>query len=566
MLTAPVAGFPLLLDRRALAGSAADDVLPDGAVRDAAGDWVAGDVRLSDRDALARELGVSVDSTDLTLALAAVARFGVDAPARLHGEYAFVAWHAGERQLFAARDGLGLRLLYVAVTADRVAFSGDPSELGAVQGVDGALNPGALAAFLTESMDADLTRTMFRGVTAIPAGHTWLLGARSAQPRLQRHWFFPLPAVGRPRDARELPRRFSFLLDEAVRDRVRGPRASILLSGGLDSSLIAASVRRTRPDVALRGFTATFEPLVGASELPWAQRVGAALGIEVEEVPSATASALAHLAASRFPSPLDEPTWLEWLHGVQAASRWSNTVLYGEDGDALQLPATLREMLRVERWPALAAALLSFTVRQRRLPHLGTGLKARLIGGRHGGPAAPRLPWLAEIAYRASEPAPTMAFETLVEPRSRASTQRRLTSPLVQQWACIFASPWTQSRAAFTFPLLDDRLLEFALSIPSVPWCHGKQLMRSAAVLDGQLPAEVIWRPKTPLYGHGEALVAEWRARWDGALSVAPEIAPWILERPLRRALREGSVNDVSDAWRVLELSSWLEYRRLPAD
>jgi hypothetical protein len=303
---------------------------------------------------------------------------------------------------------------------------------------------------------------------------------------------------------------------------------------------------------------------VAEVELPWAQRVAAHLDIPLESVPSARMPALSVDAGAPLPTPLDEPTWTEWRRLVAMAGAWSEDTLYGEDGDALHLPATLGEMRRAERWPGLAAALLSFSLRHRRLPYLGTGWK-RHFGARVLDVVTPSHAWLRPQVRATAAPSTAPAAEPLPPHPHRDWSQRRLTSPFLQSLVRACAPAWTGVATTFRLPLMDDRILALAMSAPSVPWMQGKHLIRAAAAQADALPRDVIWRPKSPVRGHHEALVAQWRSRWDGTVSVAEELAAWVDVPCLVRALRTGAGNEVSDAWRVLELSAWLEGRRRPA-
>ena len=557
---APGRGFLAVVERRLLRVESGRLPTPAGAARDGDGRWVVGDILLTGRAPAGSSPDRAERSTDAAFVLATIAQWGSAAPEHLRGEYCLVAWDAPRRTLLAARDGIGLRLLYVACTDTALAFSDDVAQLAGHSGADVSFDAGALAAFLVDGTDEDVTRTVYRGVRAIPAGHTvtWTSDATAAGSR--RHWQFPSPLVMGRRAARDLPARFNATLDAAVGDRLRAPTASILLSGGIDSASIAASVRRVRPDVALTGVTSTYAPLIAELELPWTRRVADHLGIPLEAVPCASQPPLG-VGVAGPPLPLDEPTWLEWCATVARAAAWSETILYGEDGDALFLPATLGEMLRAERWPGVAGAILCHALHHGRLPFLGTGWR-RHFGAPLVDVMRPRPPWLRATVRTAAEPAPFVSVQAADASPHRDWPRRRLTSPLVQSLSRAMSGASTGVAATFRLPLMDDRVLALAMAAPSVPWLQGKRLIRVAAAHARALPPEIIWRPKTPVRGHHEALVALWRSRWDGTVAVAPELQEWVDVAILRDTLRRDSDFAVSDAWRVLELSAWLGQHR----
>ena len=86
-----------------------------------------GDVRLDDRDALRGALGVSgpvgAALSDRALILRAWMRWGKECPNHLLGDYAFAVWDARTRSIFCARDHIGCRPFYYALTSDRFIFA-----------------------------------------------------------------------------------------------------------------------------------------------------------------------------------------------------------------------------------------------------------------------------------------------------------------------------------------------------------------------------------------------------------------------------------------------------------
>jgi asparagine synthase (glutamine-hydrolysing) len=71
-----------------------------------------------------------------------------------------------------------------------------------------------------------------------------------------------------------------------------------------------------------------------------------------------------------------------------------------------------------------------------------------------------------------------------------------------------FAPGWHKTPLEFRHPYLDVRVLRFMLTVPVVPWCRNKLVMRKAA--EALLPGECVWRPKAPVRGE------PWRAAFEG--------------------------------------------------
>jgi asparagine synthase (glutamine-hydrolysing) len=122
----------------------------------------------------------------------------------------------------------------------------------------------------------------------------------------------------------------------------------------------------------------------------------------------------------------------------------------------------------------------------------------------------------------------------------------------------------TRSEAELRCPLLDSRVLQFVVDLPPIPWCQEKRLPRRA--YRGVLPDAVISRPKTGVAGSYEALVAEWRAsERPHAAAMHPVIARWVDGAMWRQALDSPDAAEVLAAWRVLQLTAWLERPRQPS-
>ena len=109
------------------------------------------------------------------------------------------------------------------------------------------------------------------------------------------------------------------------------------------------------------------------------------------------------------------------------------------------------------------------------------------------------------------------------------------------------------------WPLLDQRVLRFALSLPPLPWCQQKDVWRRA--WRGMLPDAVLDRPKTAPRGVIDAQVARWRAATPVPPTLDARVSEFVDTAQLRRILNEGSAAAVSSAWSVLQLDHWLRSR-----
>jgi asparagine synthase (glutamine-hydrolysing) len=175
-------------------------------------------------------------------------------------------------------------------------------------------------------------------------------------------------------------------------------------------------------------------------------------------------------------------------------------------------------------------------------------------------------PWLTTGARALLEQCETTSVlgrvpEPLPPHPTRPEAQRILTSAIISRvFAATIAPETTRRRVELRLPLLDSRLIRLVVSVPPIPWCQHKTLPRRA--YRGRLPRRVLDRPKTPLNGFYEGLVAAWRAGHGGRVKPpAATLDPWIDAAEWTRTLQHGSTDDVVAAWRVSVLDAWLAGR-----
>ena len=273
-------------------------------------------------------------------------REGERAVELLAGMFAFALWDRRRARLLLARDRLGIKPLYYAVTEREILFASEIKAILAAGGVGARFNDSVLPEFLASGFVAG-EETFFTGVRKLPPGHLLTWSAR-AGVRRRRYWRLPDAAVERPVTLDdEAPR-----LLERLRETVRGHLMSdvpvgVLLSGGIDSSAIAALAAPLLSG-PLHTFSVGFsEP--EANELTWARRAAEALGTRHHEVVLDAAGFFA--ALPRLVWHEDEPIAFPSsvpLHFVsRLASRHVKVVLTGEGADELFLGYN---RYRVARW------------------------------------------------------------------------------------------------------------------------------------------------------------------------------------------------------------------------
>lgn len=224
-----------------------EDIFDDGPVVSADGRRVlVADLRIDNREDLCADLGLAPDEAarlaDSAVLMRALERWGEQAVDRLVGDFAFACWDAEERQLLLARDFLGQRPLHYHRGDGLFAFATMPKGLHALPEVPITPNRQVAEDFLALLPESG-TETFFEGVEKVEAGHVVTVNRHGLVSR--KYWQLPAGELHfrNPQDYVEGLRE---RLDEAVGARLRGAgsRVAATLSGGLDSTAVAATAAR----------------------------------------------------------------------------------------------------------------------------------------------------------------------------------------------------------------------------------------------------------------------------------------------------------------------------------
>ena len=248
---------------------------------------------------------------------------------RLRGMFAVAVWDGKRRRLVLARDPFGIKPLYYRIGADGIAFA---SELRALP--RGEIDFDALEAFLAFN-SVPGPYSIFRDVKKLPPGH--LLVWEDGQPRVER---YARPAPVRATEVRregedELAEELRARLRDSVRAHlIADVPVGVLLSGGVDSSALAALAAQESPE-PVHTFSIGFEER-SFDELEDARAVAQLYGTRHEElVLRPDAALLLPALADAFDEPFADSSALPTYLVSELAASHVKVALSGEGGDEL---------------------------------------------------------------------------------------------------------------------------------------------------------------------------------------------------------------------------------------
>ena len=207
-------------------------------------------------------------SSDTEVVLKAFQRWGTACLSRLRGMFAFAIWDSHEQRLFLARDRFGIKPLYWAQTDVGLYFASEAKALlPFIQ--HRRTHSGALSDYFTFQFCLG-DKTLIDGVRQMPAAH-YMVVEPGKRPTPVRYW-----EVHYDIDYDHTERWFTDQLKELLSDSVNMHlRADVevgsYVSGGVDSSLLAAIARELRPDGPFKAFNGRFQESLDFDESRYAK-------------------------------------------------------------------------------------------------------------------------------------------------------------------------------------------------------------------------------------------------------------------------------------------------------
>jgi asparagine synthase (glutamine-hydrolysing) len=272
----------------------------------------------------------------------------------LEGMYAFALVDTQKQQIFLARDRFGEKPLYWAPVCGRgIAFASELKALLPLDAVNRNLDTAALAQFLAQGY-IPAPRTHLLGIRKLQAGEA-LVVSDDDPLRAFRYW----KPEFKPETSRAAPR-----LPEAIEALHHRFRAALLLrlrsdvpvgaflSGGIDSTLVASTLRELRPGAPFKTFCVAFDD-DKLNEAPYARTVAERLGSEHHEIRFSSADMLATFddLVAHYDEPFADASMFPTFAVCHAARESGKVMLSGEGGD--ECFGGYRSMFLYSRWHRL---------------------------------------------------------------------------------------------------------------------------------------------------------------------------------------------------------------------
>lgn len=323
--------------------------------------------------------------TDTEVIVHLYEEYGEACVKQLRGMFGFTIWDRKTRTLFGARDHFGIKPFYYVSDARRFLFASEIKSLLAA-GLERRVRTESLLNYLTFQYVPE-PDTLFEGIRKLPPGHYIKVNAEHGV-RIGRYWDPAFEPLDRPFGdvVEELRAR---LQDSVEHHMVSDVRRGCFLSSGIDSTAIAAHMRRMEP---IQTFSVGFE---GANnETIIAGETAAALGTEhyARLISEDDFFRVLPRAAWHQDEPVADPSAIALYHVAELAREHVTVVLSGEGADELfggyriyrepgalrplsWLPEPLRRALR-----RMAAAIPDGVTGRNYLLRASTPLEERFFG------------------------------------------------------------------------------------------------------------------------------------------------------------------------------------------
>ena len=468
--------------------------------------WFIGRVRLDERERLRGTLRASPTDSDALLCLRSFAQWGEQSPEHLQGDFCFVIWDEDRQELFCARDQLGVRPLFFAQAGKKWLVSDALEDIRSNSNLSYDLDDRWVADFLVQGFCLDFHRSVYKAIRRFPPAH--LLMASSGKSVLRRYWTLNIEAPLFYPDERLYLEQFHELMGLAIQDRLPEGRVGVAMSGGLDSSTLAAKAVMAAGDASrVVAETRYFDHLIPDDERRVSALVASRLGIQhrLRPMDDSCYDPLWHTRDIHTPEPsLSVANAVHDRLFRAEMAEVSPVWFYGEGPDnalTFEWSAYLRWLWMRREWRRFVGDAAWCLGGKRSRAWHALILRSASRWRKNGSGSSDMPPeWLdADFVKRvdlAGGSREAAGADRSIHPW-RPGALQSFTSPIWPLALEAFDPAVSGAPIEWRHPYLDLRVLAFLLSVPPIPWARRKLLMREA--MKGALPREVLLRDKAPL-------------------------------------------------------------------
>jgi len=523
--------------------------------------------------------------SDTEVLLRALTVWGLPGLQKINGMWGFALWDERERTLLLSRDRVGVKPLYWVRTPRGIAFASEIPPLLLHPAVGREIHPAALAEQVA-CRYVLAPRTLLKDVKKLPPGH--VLSISEGGVRLFPYWRLPLGEAGdgATGDGASALARFGECFEASVRRQlIADVPVGVLLSGGVDSSALAAAVRRCGQE-KLSTFTVAFAGKGAYDERQWARAVASTLHADHHELvitPEAFAESLEGVLA-RLDDPVADSAVLPLYHVCSLAARHVKVLLSGQGADEIlggyHLERVLKQIRAIVLLRGIPGARLAARAIARRDPKRGYLLRWEELRNAAPGQIPGRIRYdltlpLEEARVRSLliDPPPPPYDRTLdafyMEVPPHRGPLDAMLSVLVKGWLAdnLLNHSDRMSMAhslEMRVPFLDGPLVDFAFALPESMKVRGsvtKYILKRYAVEAG-VPRQVAYRRKKGFpVPWGAWVRGPLRERVRGILENSTWMRTHFRPEGIRAAFEEhqrGAEHDLL-LWNLVVLAHWGE-------
>lgn len=487
---------------------------------------------------------------------------------KLRGMFAFAIWDEHKKQLFIARDRLGVKPLYFGETGGRLIFGSELKVLLQVPGVDKNFNWRSIS-HLFSSMCTPLDESILSGIHKLKPGYV-LTASVGKGIETRQYWDVAYdPDYTKPESY--FVEGIQSLLEESVRLRlISDVSLGAFLSGGVDSSAVVATMARLGSG-PVKTFSIGFdEPEF--NELEFARQVADRFGTEHHElILEPNVLGLIDDFAWNLDEPFGDTSAIPTYMVSKLAAENVTVVLSGDGGDELfggydRYVVEDRER-RLERIPSPARKLMGLVGRNMQegmkgrnfLRHIALEGDARYLDANTFFKQSEKAQLFQPEAYlQVAQHNPTDMWRKLMATQSGhwlsrlqyLDTKLYLPNDILTKVDRMSMAHSIEARE----PLLDHRLVEFAATIPAEFKLRGgvtKYIFKKS--LEGVLPDEILYRPKR---GFAVPLAKWFRGKLNGFVRDLL-LSKTSRDRGIINPLHVERLLELNDAGRNMDLHLW---------